>query len=286
MYRMDYPDGTIHNVEFKEFIPIKISGRSCYVAIYFDHTLNIEMITLITQENGVWYKIPLDGASYKLLASEIKNPKRKKLSASKYRLPERIRLAQSMSVVLPADNSKEIKPIFLIRRYVPINEDKSLDIRDSVYSLDNLTHYPDGNNRFTYRKEFNTGIMDKEIANGMSKYSSNDHGVKEYDFEIKIPENTTGIKSIVTKDGKKITVGALFIPGVYKVKVYYSDFTEEDDFTKAKDAQEINIFADDKNYRSLKDADRAWRDGGMQALKMKFSPDVKRITKEGSTRSR
>ena len=122
---MDYPDGSTHQVSFNEFYQIRIGDRDCYIARYVDHTLNANMITLISYDNGQWYKIPLNTDSYGYLNDYVDNHLNEALDASLYTLADHIRVTLPMEIGFVPVNSRissnngkpSLKPVFKISYY-------------------------------------------------------------------------------------------------------------------------------------------------------------------------
>lgn len=271
--RMDYPDGTIHHIEFSRFYPIKIGNVDCYVAVYFDYTLNSTMITLITYIDGIWHKIPLNSEGYSYLNDYIEKNQSKYLDASDYDLGDRIRLAYAMDLIPPSNDpndKRNKKPLFKVNYYVPINSNGVTNVKNTIYRSNSVTTEINKNQTYSYEKAFNNNKISSSISRGVEDYFINRNGVKQYDFLVEIRNGDSATKEIVTKDGKRMTIVAHMVPGLFECSAYYSDFVDYDDYTDAMLSDNIKINANTNEYKDLHDYDKVWKNGGNKELEMNF----------------
>ena len=274
--RMTYPDWTVHEVEIVEYVPIMLNGTCFYIVVYYDHFTRSNMITLITNYNDVWYKVPLNDEGYNYLSSYIENNRDRALNVDDYELIENIGLAQPMDLMPPSNNDGKInkKPRLVLRYYVPINTNAVSNVRDTIFRSNGCRSQFDKDLEYNYRKDYNNPIIDYYLNEGFRHYYINNHNVKEYDFTAEIPPNTYGSRTIYLEDGTARTQLVLCIPGTYDCFAYYSDFINQSDYVSSRRSQNIEISADYDLYNDLHDIDKVWRDGGLDILDMDFDdPD-------------
>ncbi len=267
--RMTYPDGTVHEVTFHRFYPIRISGVDCYVAEYYDYTAGSNMITLITNYDNSWYKVPLDNAGYYYLSSYIQRCDQV-FDAEEYSIGQYVKLAQRMD--LDFEDLNDPRPTFNINLFVGVNGNGETWVPDTIYRSCGLISY-NGTDDYEYSKELCSPGVIRKVVEGLRNYYINNHGVKEYDFEIDQKENVAISKKVKSPDGTLKHVLILLIPGHFKCKTYYSDFIDKEDYEKCEKADTINIEAEEREYLDLHDVDKVWRDGGNKKLPMTFDKD-------------
>ena len=278
---MTYPDGTIHQVEMREYYPIRLGDRFCYIARYFDHTLNSDMITLLTNCNGLWCKIPLNDDGYYYLSEYVERHGNLRLDAEEYASLGDIALGMPMTLIPPRKNKngKMTKPQLWLSYYVPINTKGATNVKDNIFGaggclIENTGAY-DSPVHYDYHKIPNIDIVDKHLTTGVTKCRPNSHLVKEYDFEVDIPDGTYARKKVTLPDGKRVVLLYIAIPGHWNCQAFYSDFVRQDDYKAARDADRINIHTTADQYEDVHDIDRVWRDGGNKKLDMTFDDELR-----------
>lgn len=266
-------DGAIHQITPQYLFPIQRGDRTFYIMEYFDYNGNSPAITLVTDIGGTFAKIPLD--DYECLFDYMEKNPLERLEAEKVKLPQTIMLGQTLqtqALLYPPKNETQTQrePVLNLEQYVPIN------VNGATY-VSGGTYYPRGISTlfdiqtYHFSKAESFSLKDRGLERGLHEYYIDENGFKKYDFEIFVPNGTTG--EVINYDDQGIghRQRVLIIPGRHSYHVTYADFVEKDDYNKVRTTEKLEINnAPWPEYYDLHDKDKAFTDGGNKTLNMTF----------------
>ena len=267
-------DGEVHWIEPQALHPIRIGGRNWYIMEYYDYSANTQAITMLIDINGVLAKVPLD--NYDILNDFITDNTLASLDINQIKLPSNISLAETISAkellspTNPPDNHIEKPTSIILNEYVPINVQGITTVKGGTFSSAGAIIELNGEEVYHYDKTASFELKTEQIQYGLNHYYIDDKGIKRYDFEIDVPEGTTGKIYMVDDEGMVKTKEVLIIPGKHEYHAIYSDFVQKEDYGAAKQVGKMNIKAHWPEYKDRHDRDRAFRDGGIKILEMEF----------------
>lgn len=279
-------DGLYHEIIPINVVPIEINGRLFFIMIYDDLTINEHgLITLVTNVNGVYYKVPLNSEGYDILWEYVTNNQYvARISQANYipRLNGPIELAIGMKLNKERNinfNNPNMK--FSLEYYIPLNSNG--EMRDDNIFTSRYLSSQDDCDTYVFGKSPVCGQIFEGLVSGskyycyghdrqdFSKEYYNTDGVKMYEFELDIPENTFVNTSYKDKKGRTIFSKIPYIPGKYHITGYYSDFIKEEDFSDSVNCERIHIETETGDYRDLHDRPIVFKDGGAKKLDMIFN---------------
>ncbi len=285
LLRMQYPydvdnpiyDGTEHDVVPTGFVSVEINGRPCLIMLYYDALVGKELVTVLTEIDGRYYKVPLSDDDYTRLPGFIglDNPR---LSPEEVAIEGPIGLAMSMK--LPPEPSKDSKfpeDVMHLDYYVPLNPTENTSAMNATYRFSSIKEVDSEQSNYSFSKTPMCELIAGGIHEGTRKYYYsvpgtdylNSESVKRYDFEVTIPPGTKARKKYIDGEGNQRELEYAMIPGKYSVTVYYGNFTW-DDYEMAEKSDKIEIKAPTSEYRDLHDVPVVFRDGGAKLLDMSF----------------
>ena len=263
--RNELLDGEEHQIKPENLYPITLGGRTFYIMEYFDYSANCQAITLLIEINGTLAKVPLDNYDY--LTNYMENNNLRRLNANEIKLPEKIRLAET----LEARNLFEGDGRIVLNQYVPINTNGVTIVRGCSFSSSGVIIELDDTETYMFDKSPSFKLKDDKIREGLNNYYIDEAGVKRYDFTIDVPAGTIGRIITANKEGEVSIVEVLIISGKHEYHTAYSDFVFTEDYMDARRAGEISIFSTWPNYHDVHDTAVAFRDGGNKKLEMSFN---------------
>ena len=277
---------------------------------YYDHTSDSPAITLLTEINGQYVKMPLN--DYNIL-TELLNDNKTIETIMEYNTinlqrvinqilaQEKIPLGQLMQSKYLFDKKKQNKyaydfkkrQIYDFELYVTTDPYGGSIVERRMFTpsgiLDHNNADDDSMQEYKYKKNATCNLVANGVKRGLSLVNINRNKRSnnyDYEFEVEIPEGTVGYKELETKDGRILLQQVLMIPGIHRYHVVYGKCEDLGDYRNSGRAETIKVFATRNQLKDdLHDTPKAFRLGCAQDLPMELYDINGKVLNNSSRRS-